>query len=109
MDTTLRVDSAVTTLVNVFAVEPDNQATVHALLQEGIEGMFRTMPGWISSTLHKSRDGKQVLIYSQWRDAEAIAAFRQDPRMKPYLQRFGGPLLRLKRDNSLAVAFSLHK
>ena len=89
MDTTLRVDGAVTTLVNVFAVEPDNQATVHGLLQEGIEGMFRTMPGWISSTLHKSRDGKQVVVYSQWRDAESIAAFRQDPRMKPYFQRFG--------------------
>ena len=89
MDTTIRVDSAVTTLVNVFTVEPDNQPKVLALLQEGIASMFSTMPGWISSNLHKSRDGKQVVVYSQWRDAKDIDAFRQDPRTQPYLQRFG--------------------
>ena len=36
MDTTIRVDSAVTTLVNVFTVEPDNQPKVLALVHEGI-------------------------------------------------------------------------
>ena len=89
MDTSIRVDSAVTTLVNVFTVEPDNQPKVLALLQEGIETMFSKMPGWISSNLHKSRDGRQVISYSQWRDAKDIDAFRQDPRMQPYFQRFG--------------------
>jgi hypothetical protein len=54
----------------------------HPLLQEGIASMFSTMPGWISSNLHKSRDGKQVVVYSQWRDAKDIDAFRQDPRTK---------------------------
>ena len=90
MDTTIRVDQAVTTLVNVFTVEPDNQPRVLALLQEGIETLFSTMPGWISSNLHRSRDGKQVIVYSQWRDAAAIDAFRQNPKMAPYLQRFAG-------------------
>ena len=36
METAIRVDSAVTTLVNVFSVEPDNQPKVLAFLQEGI-------------------------------------------------------------------------
>jgi quinol monooxygenase YgiN len=89
METTIRVDSAVTTLVSVFTVEPDNQPKVLALLHEGVETMFSTMPGWISSNLLESRDGRQVIVYSQWRDAKDIGAFRQDPRMKPYLQRFG--------------------
>jgi quinol monooxygenase YgiN len=89
METTIRVDSAVTTLVNVFTVEPDNQPTVLALLHEGIETLFSKMPGWISTNLLKSRDGMQVIVYSQWRDAKDIDAFRQDPRMKPYFQRFG--------------------
>ena len=89
METTIRVDSAVTTLVNVFTVEPDNQPEVLALLQQGIETMFSKMPGWISSNLLKSKDARQVVVYSQWRDAKAIDAFRQDPRMKPYFQRFG--------------------
>src|SRR5262249_60364445 len=88
MDTTIRVDNAVTTLVNVFTLEPENQPKVHALLQEGVETMFSGMPGWISTNLLKSRDGKQVVVYSQWRDAKDIAAFRQDPRMQPYFHRF---------------------
>ena len=89
METTIRVDSAVTTLVNVFTVEPDNLPKVLALLHEGIETMFSKMPGWIATNLLKSRDGRQVIVYSQWRDAKDIDAFRQDPRMKPYFQRFG--------------------
>ena len=89
METTIRVDSAVTTLVNVFTVEPDSQPKVLRLLQEGIETLFSKMPGWVSTNLLESRDGRQVVVYSQWRDARDIEAFRQDPLMNPYFQRFG--------------------
>ena len=65
METTIRVDSAITTLLSVFTVEPDNQPEVLALLHEGTETMFSKMPGWISTNLLKSRDGSQVIIYSQ--------------------------------------------
>jgi len=89
METTVRVDSAVTTLVNVFTVEPDNQPKLLSLLHDGTETMFSKMPGWISTSLLKSRDGSKVVVYSQWRDAKDIDAFRQDPGMKPYFQQFG--------------------
>jgi quinol monooxygenase YgiN len=89
MDTTIRVDRAVTTLVNLFTVEPDNQPKVHALLQDSVETMFSTMPGWISSNILDSKDRRQIIIYSQWRDARDIDGFRQDPRLKPYLQQLG--------------------
>ena len=88
METTVRVDSAVTTLVNVFTVEPDNQSKLLALLHDGTETMFSKMTGWISTSLLKSRDGSKVVVYSQWRDAKNIDAFRQDPRLKPYFQQF---------------------
>jgi quinol monooxygenase YgiN len=106
METTIRVDSAVTTLVNVFTVEPDNQSKTLALLQEGVETMFSKMPGWISSNLLKSRDRKQVIVYSQWRDARDIEAFRQDPRMKPYFQRFAE--LAKHEAFTCDVSFNLH-
>ena len=106
MDTTIRVDSAVTTLVNVFTLEPDNQPKVLALLQEGIETMFSKMPGWISTNLLKSRDGRQVVVYSQWQDAKAIEAFRQDARMKPYFQRFAA--LAKSEAFTCDVAYNLH-
>ncbi len=106
METTIRVDSAVTTLVNVFSVEPDNQPQVLALLHDGIETMFIKMPGWISTNLFKSRDGRQVLVYSQWRDAKDIDAFRQDPRMKPYFEQFGA--LAKHEAFTCDVSYSLH-
>jgi quinol monooxygenase YgiN len=106
METTVRVDSAVTTLVNIFTVEPDNQAKALALLQQGIETMFSKMPGWISSNLLKSRDERQVIVYSQWRDAKDIDAFRQDPRMKPYFQQFGA--LAKHEAFTCDVSYSLH-
>jgi len=89
MNTTIRVDDGITTLVNLFTVEPDGQAKVLALLQDGTENIFAGMAGWISTTLHKSRDGRRIVVYSQWRDAASIEAFRSDPRIKPYLAQFG--------------------
>jgi quinol monooxygenase YgiN len=89
METTIRVDNALTTLVNVFTTEPADQPKVLALLEEGVASLFSKMPGWISSNLHRSRDGKRIVVYSQWRNTQDIEAFRQDPRMKPYLERFG--------------------
>jgi quinol monooxygenase YgiN len=106
METTIRVDGAVTTLVNVFTVEPDNQRKALALLQEGVETMFSKMPGWISTNLLESKDGSRVVVYSQWRDDEAIDAFRKDPRMKPYFERFGAFA---KHESFICdVSYSLH-
>jgi heme-degrading monooxygenase HmoA len=106
METTIRVDNAVTTLVNVFTVEPENQPKVLALLQEGIETLFSKMPGWISSNLLKSRDGRQIVSYSQWRDARDIDAFRQDPKLKPYFARFDG--LGQPESFTCDVSYNLH-
>jgi quinol monooxygenase YgiN len=88
MEISIRTGSAVTTLVNVFTAEPGKQQELLALLQEGTETMFSKMPGWISTSLLRGREGKQVVVYSQWQDAKDIDAFRQDPRMRPYFQRF---------------------
>ena len=106
MQTTIRVDSAVTTTLNVFTVEPDNQPKVLALLQEGIETMFNTIPGWISGNVLKARDGRHVIVYSQWRDAKAVDAFRQDPRMQPYFQQFAD--LAKSQASTCDVAYSRH-
>ena len=57
MDTTIRVDGAVTTLVTVFTVELDNQPKTLALLKERVETLFSTMPGWISSNLSRAGTG----------------------------------------------------
>jgi quinol monooxygenase YgiN len=87
-NTTVRVDSSVTTFVQIFKVEPQNQSKVLALFEEGIESVFSQAPGWISSNLHRSRDGRRIIVYAQWQDAGSIEAVRQDPKLKPYMARF---------------------
>jgi quinol monooxygenase YgiN len=104
--TTIRVDDAVTTLVNVFTVDPANQPKVLAIFEEGIETLFSKMPGWISTNLLKGRSERQIIIYSQWRDAKDIDAFRQDPRMKAYFERLAA--LGKQEAFTCDVSYSLH-
>ena len=54
----------------------------------------------------EDRTNAQVVVYSQWRDATDIDAFRQDPRMKFYFQRFGA--LAKHEAFSCDVSYSLH-
>ena len=106
MQPTIRVDSAVTTLVNIFTVTPDTQPKTHALLKESIETLFRTLPGWISSNLVKSRDGTRIIVYSQWRSADDIEAYRRDPGFQAHIRRFDSTQV---PDSFICdVSYSLH-
>ena len=87
MDATIRSGSDVTTLVNVFTVEPDNQQKLVQLLKEGTEAFFSKQPGFISSSVHAGKEGGRAVNYSQWRSAGDIENFRKDPKFAPYVQR----------------------
>jgi len=87
MQAILRTDNAMTTLINVFHVEPAQSDALVALLQEGTRQWICQVPGFVSSTLHVSRDRSRVVIYGQWRNAESIDAMRQSPHMPPYFAR----------------------
>jgi hypothetical protein len=91
METTIRIDSAITTLVSVFTLrDPANQPKLVALLQEGVELYSKMQEGGMIATVFlKSRDGTRVIGYSQWRDAAIDAfrdAFRQEPQMTANMQ-----------------------
>jgi hypothetical protein len=91
METTIRIDSAVTTLVSVFTLrDPANQPKLVALLQEGVELYSKRQEGGMIATVFlTSRDGTRVIGYSQWRDAAIDAfrdAFRQEPQMTANMQ-----------------------
>src|ERR1041384_1157562 len=87
MDTTIRVDSGTATLLNIFTVEPDNREKLIELLEASTENMMKKLPGWVSTNFLTSKDGRRVVIYSQWKSAKDIDAMRQNPEMGPYLQR----------------------
>ena len=87
MDPVIRVDSGVVTLFNTFTCEPANQSPLIAMLKDITQNTFAKAKGFISSSFHATKDGKQVVTYSQWRSVEDVAAMRQIPAMAPYLQR----------------------
>ncbi|MCK1388811.1 antibiotic biosynthesis monooxygenase family protein [Bradyrhizobium sp. 21] len=86
MQATIRVGGDITTLVNVFTVEPENQHKLVQLLKEGTESFFSKQPGFISSSVHTSKEGRHAINYSQWRSSRDIDDFRNDPRFVPYVQ-----------------------
>lgn len=87
MQAQLRDDAALTTLINVFQVEPEQADALVDLLQEGTRQWICRVPGFVSSALHLSRDRRRVVISGQWRDAAAIQAMRDSPQMPAYLAR----------------------
>jgi quinol monooxygenase YgiN len=84
---TIAVTKDVTTLINVFAVEPENQQKLLELLRENTENVIAKLAGWISTSFIAAADHKKVVIYSQWRDLAAIAAMRTNPEMMAYFPR----------------------
>ena len=80
-------DAKLTTLINVFSVAPDDRDQLVALLKEGTAAWISKVPGFVSSSLHVSRDGQRVVIYGQWRSADGIAAMRKHPQMPAYFER----------------------
>ena len=67
------------TQVVEFEVEPDKQELLIAAIVAELERWIRHRPGFISSTLHASFDGRRVLNYAQWRSKADFHAFTQDP------------------------------
>ena len=87
METTIRVDDGFATLINIFTVEPENREKLVGLLKDSTETMMSKMAGWVSTNFLESKDGRRVIIYSQWRSPKDVDAMRQNPDMGPYLQR----------------------
>ena len=64
--TTIKNDSKICTLINVFTVEPENQSALFESLKDASEQVMSKMPGYISANIHMGDDGKTVTNYAQW-------------------------------------------
>jgi quinol monooxygenase YgiN len=84
--TTISTNGSVTTLINVFTVEPANQQRLVELLTEATEVSVRRAAGFVSASLHRSTDGTKVTMYAQWRSIDQYQAMRRDPASLPFLQ-----------------------
>jgi quinol monooxygenase YgiN len=84
--TIISKDSPCITFINIFHVDPLNQQKLIELLSKVTNESVRNTPGFISSSLHKSLDGKKVTMYAQWRSMDEYQKMRENPQAAPVLQ-----------------------
>jgi hypothetical protein len=83
--TTTSKDADLITSINVFTVDPSNHSQL-VQLTKVTDTFVRHARGFISSSLHRSRDGTKVTRYAQWRSLDAYETMRRDPGPVPYPQ-----------------------
>jgi quinol monooxygenase YgiN len=84
--TVIAKNAQVVTFINVFTVAPADQERLIELLTNVTERSVRHARGFISSSLHRSRDGTRVTMYAQWQTMADYEAMRKDPAPTPFLR-----------------------
>ena len=84
--TNISVENNYLTLINVFTVEPSNQLKLIELLINATESSVKNIDGFISSSLHRSLDGRKVTMYAQWKSLEHYQRMRSNPQASPFLE-----------------------
>jgi quinol monooxygenase YgiN len=82
--TTDALSSDILVAINVFTVAPDKQDRLIDLLTRATESSVRHVPGFISASLHRGRDGTKVTMYAQWRSWEDYERMRANPSASPF-------------------------
>lgn len=82
----IKANSGVVTQINVFTVpEGGQQALIDALAEAA--KFASTIPGWMSASIHRSRDGTRVVNYAQSESPEAAMRIIQALREAGWLDR----------------------
>lgn len=74
------------TLINTFTVEPSRQDEIVQALVDVTEHLMTRLPGFISTTVHASRDGCYVANYVQWRTKDDFLGMFQIPQAKAHMK-----------------------
>jgi heme-degrading monooxygenase HmoA len=86
--TEIQENSDLVTQITTVKLSPDNQDEVLKLMTERARFMA-TQPGFISISLHRSRDGTHVVNYVQWKDREQLEAAHHAPEFRKKWPQFG--------------------
>lgn len=85
--TTISATKPVVTLINVFTVMPEKQQELVEVLIRALDQVLRHLPGYVSSNIHQSLDGTQVVDYAQWESQEAFEAIFTNPAAMAHIQQ----------------------
>lgn len=82
----IRADTGIITQINVFTVPEGGQQALIDLLREAAMSC-RSVPGWMSASLHRSLDGTRVVNYAQAQDQAAMRRVFEHLRNGRFLDR----------------------
>jgi len=60
-------ESDLATVIVSFIVEPENQQSLIDAAKKNSEEVMKKKDGFVSASIHRSLDGKQVINYGQWK------------------------------------------
>ncbi|GAA3541917.1 antibiotic biosynthesis monooxygenase [Amycolatopsis ultiminotia] len=83
--TTIAPHAELTTLVNVFTVDPARQRELVEILTGATQKVMQYREGFISANIHASTDGTRVLNYAQWSSTDAYQAMLDDPECREHM------------------------
>lgn len=82
----INANTEVVTQINVFTVPEGGQQALIDFLQEAAKFASAT-PGWLSASVHRSRDGTRVVNYAQSENLEAAQRIIDRLRKAGWLER----------------------
>jgi quinol monooxygenase YgiN len=84
--TSITKDNQVATLINVFTVDPKDQQRLVDLLTQATDSIIKHLPGFVSTSIHKSADGARVVNYAQWRAKSDLEAMLNNPEAQAHIR-----------------------
>jgi heme-degrading monooxygenase HmoA len=75
------------TMINVFAVEPENQQALVDLLVQATDEVMSKQAGYLSARIHRSLDGRKVAVYARWRSADEFMALSDNADAAAHMSR----------------------
>lgn len=81
MPTIAKHNDAIAVII-IFSVEPERQQELIDTIVEFLETAVKHLPGFVSSSIHKSLDGVRVMNYAQWKSQEDYEAFINNSKVQ---------------------------
>ncbi len=62
------------TVINIMQPDAKDQDRTISLLRDGIDNVIKDLEGFVSASIHKSKDNNFVLNYAQWKTGDDLQA-----------------------------------
>jgi uncharacterized protein YndB with AHSA1/START domain/quinol monooxygenase YgiN len=82
----IRREAPLATVINVFTVAPERQNELATMLTDTTQETVKTLPGFVSASIHRSIDGTRVTNYAQWRSRDALEAALKNPAFLAHIK-----------------------